>query len=354
MRRLRNDPTGKLKATTIIDWLAEQHPGRFSASRCAPCNDDCRIGGAAMGRMGRLLPPGASAGTGGPVRLHPLRGTQGDHRRTVLPPPAVPADTQPLGMALRARSLRDCWGSFWNLVGFGQRHVGPANCADLAGDAVDRQFLLYASLHAKRTAAAINTRDGSTVCRHLAKPPCTPALPGHDTPSSSGVEEGRQQPGGVVSDQHHVNCRCAVVPMCGSSGPTMPSSRRCVRWTPTGAEVYYKGHQVERMERHAWRGKPRQCPPRPALVRKLVPSATVRESCFPPCLQADLRRLRQWRSRCRVEYVSCTSTTMEPRWKAAVVARLRAAQSFDSETGGRDGRVQGMPEAPLRMMSALT
>ena len=31
--RLRNDPTGKLKATTIIDWLAEQHPGRFSASQ---------------------------------------------------------------------------------------------------------------------------------------------------------------------------------------------------------------------------------------------------------------------------------------------------------------------------------
>ena len=30
---LRNDPTGKLKATTIIDWLGEQHPGRFSASQ---------------------------------------------------------------------------------------------------------------------------------------------------------------------------------------------------------------------------------------------------------------------------------------------------------------------------------
>ena len=30
---LGNDPTGKLKATTIIDWLAEQHPGRFSASQ---------------------------------------------------------------------------------------------------------------------------------------------------------------------------------------------------------------------------------------------------------------------------------------------------------------------------------
>ena len=30
---LRGDPAGKLKATTIIDWLAEQHPGRFGASQ---------------------------------------------------------------------------------------------------------------------------------------------------------------------------------------------------------------------------------------------------------------------------------------------------------------------------------
>ena len=39
---LRNDPTGKLKATTIIDWLAEQHPGRFSASQLGPCNADAQ------------------------------------------------------------------------------------------------------------------------------------------------------------------------------------------------------------------------------------------------------------------------------------------------------------------------
>ena len=30
---LRGDPTGRLKATTIIDWLTEEHPGRFSASQ---------------------------------------------------------------------------------------------------------------------------------------------------------------------------------------------------------------------------------------------------------------------------------------------------------------------------------
>ena len=30
---LRDDPKGKLKATTIIEWLEEQHPGQFSASQ---------------------------------------------------------------------------------------------------------------------------------------------------------------------------------------------------------------------------------------------------------------------------------------------------------------------------------
>ena len=30
---LRDDPTGRLKATTIIEWLAEEYPGRFSASQ---------------------------------------------------------------------------------------------------------------------------------------------------------------------------------------------------------------------------------------------------------------------------------------------------------------------------------
>ena len=30
---LRGDPAGKLKPTTLIDWLEEQHPGRFSAAQ---------------------------------------------------------------------------------------------------------------------------------------------------------------------------------------------------------------------------------------------------------------------------------------------------------------------------------
>lgn len=30
---LRGDPDGKLKATTIVDWLEEQHPSRVRASQ---------------------------------------------------------------------------------------------------------------------------------------------------------------------------------------------------------------------------------------------------------------------------------------------------------------------------------
>ena len=101
---LRNDPTGKLKATTIIDCPSTSSGGRAAswAVQRIPAADAATtitgLAGAARSGPGGVLPPGASAGTGGPVRLHPLRGTQGDHRRTVLPPPAVPADTQSFGV----------------------------------------------------------------------------------------------------------------------------------------------------------------------------------------------------------------------------------------------------------------
>ena len=106
---LRNDPTGKLKANDnyrLAGRAASRAVQRVPAAD--PATTIAGLAGAAWSGSGGVLPPGASAGTGGPVRLHPLRGTQGDHRRTVLPPPAVPADTQPLGMALRrGRRRRD-------------------------------------------------------------------------------------------------------------------------------------------------------------------------------------------------------------------------------------------------------
>ena len=69
---LRGDPTGKLKATTIIDWLGEQHPGRFSAAQLRTLQRrlqalrQAQEAGAARSGPGGVLPPGASAGAGGP------------------------------------------------------------------------------------------------------------------------------------------------------------------------------------------------------------------------------------------------------------------------------------------------
>ena len=97
---LRNDPTGKLKATTIIDCPSTKLrrpssiPGGSARPSCAPCNDDCRPladsgGGRCMVRIRRCTSPRCIRRDGRPSSTHPLRGTQGDYRRPVLPPPAV-------------------------------------------------------------------------------------------------------------------------------------------------------------------------------------------------------------------------------------------------------------------------
>ena len=99
---LRNDPTGQLKATTIIDWLAEQHPGRFSASQLRTLQRRLQDWRALHGPDQEVYFP----------QVHPPgREAQfdfthcGELKVTIAgqsyPPPAVPADTQPLGVALR-------------------------------------------------------------------------------------------------------------------------------------------------------------------------------------------------------------------------------------------------------------
>ena len=66
---LQGDPTGRLKATTIIEWLEEQHPGRFSASQLPTLQRRLQDWWAPNGPDQEVY--GASTGTGGPVRLHP-------------------------------------------------------------------------------------------------------------------------------------------------------------------------------------------------------------------------------------------------------------------------------------------
>ena len=98
---LRGGPAGKLKATTIIDWLEEQYPGRFSAAQLRTLQRRLQDWRALHGPEREVYfpqehPPGREA------RFDFTHcNFRGGHRPTVLPPPAVPADTQPLGMALR-------------------------------------------------------------------------------------------------------------------------------------------------------------------------------------------------------------------------------------------------------------
>ena len=114
---LQGEAAGKLRATTIIDWLEERFPGRFSVSqfrtlqRRLQALRQAQEAGAKRSGPGGLLPPGASAGPRGPDRLHRLQLPGSRHRWPALPPPAVPAGAEPFGLALcRGGHRRDIPG----------------------------------------------------------------------------------------------------------------------------------------------------------------------------------------------------------------------------------------------------
>ena len=90
---LRNDPTGKLKATTIIDWLAEQHPGRFSASQLRTLQRRLQDWRALHGPDQEVYFPQEHP----PGREAQFDFTHcGELKVTIQPYPHVPADPQPL------------------------------------------------------------------------------------------------------------------------------------------------------------------------------------------------------------------------------------------------------------------
>ena len=141
---LQGEAAGRLRATTIIEWLEERHPGRFSASQLRTLQRrlqalrQAQEAGAQRSRSGSVLPPGASPGARGPAGLHPLQFSGSDHRRAALPPPAVPAGAEPLWLALcRGGCRRDLPGPEAGIperaVGAGRRasgdplgqHLGP-------------------------------------------------------------------------------------------------------------------------------------------------------------------------------------------------------------------------------------
>ena len=102
--RTRPDPfdgSGRKKSCpclTIIEWLEERFPGRFSASQLRTLQRRLQDWRALNGPDQELYfpqehPPGREA------QLDPLQLPGSNHRRPALPPPAVPAGVEPFGYA---------------------------------------------------------------------------------------------------------------------------------------------------------------------------------------------------------------------------------------------------------------
>ena len=408
---LRNDPTGKLKATTIIDWLAEQHPGRFSASQLRTLQRrlqalrQAQEAGAAWSGSGGVLPPGASAGTGGPVRLHPLRGTQGDHRRTVLPPPAVPADTQPLGwryaevaagetfLALqqglqnalwtlggvpevvrsgntsaathelrssRGRALNDNYAALLDHYGLRSTRINPGQSHENGvaehahyrlKDAIDQALMLRGSRdfdtvddYASFVRQMVERRNRLVEGKLEQELLCLRSLPPAPVPE-------------YVNYQSKVRKWCTIqVAGHSYSVPSRLIGKEVqIRLYADWVEVYYKGHLVERMERVRGEGEANVNYRHVigSLVRKPGAFARYRfrEQLFPTMhFRLTYDALREWRGeRADVEYVRIlhlAATTMEATVDSALSLLLEAGESFDYAEV-RDLAEPKAPEAPM-------
>ena len=102
---LRSDVEGALKATTILEWLDERHPGRFSLSQLRTLQRRLRDWRALSGPDREVFfeqehPPGREA----PGGLHSLRRARGDDLRRAVRSSAVPLRAEPFGMAVRSGS----------------------------------------------------------------------------------------------------------------------------------------------------------------------------------------------------------------------------------------------------------
>ena len=129
----RGEAAGRLGATTIVEWLEERHPGRFSASQLRTLQRRLQALRQAQEAStqrpgpGGLLPPRASPGPRGSDRLHPLQLLGSDRRRSGLSPPAVPAGAEPFRVALcRGGHRGDLPGPE---AGAAERPVGAGWCA---------------------------------------------------------------------------------------------------------------------------------------------------------------------------------------------------------------------------------
>ena len=104
---LQGEAAGRLRATTIIEWLEEKFPGRFSASQLRTMQRRLQDWRALNGPDQEVYfpqehPPGREA----QIDFTHCNSLGVTIRRPALPAPAVPAGAEPLGLAVRGGGCR--------------------------------------------------------------------------------------------------------------------------------------------------------------------------------------------------------------------------------------------------------
>ena len=104
---LRRDPESALQATTVLEWLEERYPGRFSPAQLRTLQRRLRDWRALHGPEQEVFfpqvhPPGREA----QMDFTDAGETASQHRRSALSPPLLRVHPQPLGVAIRGPGLR--------------------------------------------------------------------------------------------------------------------------------------------------------------------------------------------------------------------------------------------------------
>ena len=407
---LRNDPTGKLKATTIIDWLAEQHPGRFSASQLRTLQRRLQDWRALHGPdqevyFPQVHPPGREAqfdfthcgelkvtiaGQSYPHLLFQLILSHSGWRyaevaagETFLAlqqglqnalwtlggvPEVVRSDNTSAAThelrSSRGRALNDNYGALLDHYGLRSTRINPGQSHENGvaehahyrlKDAIDQALILRGSRdfdtaddYASFVRQMVERRNRLVEGKLEQELLCLRSLPPAPVPE-------------YVNYQSKVRKWCTI--QVAGHSYSVPSRligkevqiRRYADWV----EVYYKGHRVERMERVRGEGEANVNYRHVigSLVRKPGAFARYRfrEQLFPTRhFRLTYDALRQWRGeRADVEYVRIlhlAATTMEATVDSALSLLLEAGESFDYAEV-RDLAEPKVPEAPVLVWS---
>ena len=378
---LRNDPTGKLKATTIIDWLAEQHPGRFSASQLRTLQRRLQDWRALHGPDQEVYFPQVlfqlilshsgwryAEVAAGETFLALQQGLQNALWTLGGVPEVVRSDNTSAAThelrSSRGRALNDNYAALLDHYSLRSTRINPGQSHENGvaehahyrlKDAIDQALILRGSRdfdtaddYASFVRQMVERRNRLVEGKLEQELLCLGPLPPAPVPE-------------YVNYQSKVRKWCTIqVAGHSYSVPARLIGKEVqIRLYADWVEVYYQGHRVERMERVRGEGEANVNYRHVigSLVRKPGAFARYRfrEQLFPTMhFRLTYDALRQWRGeRADVEYVRIlhlAATTMAATVDSALSLLLEAGESFDYAEV-RDLAEPKVPEAPVLVWS---